>query len=147
MVRKLWYRLPLLDRRVIGAKFACMERPVETVVVLGASPKPERYAHQAFHRLREKGHRVIPVHPALDSLAGVPVAQRLEDVEEEVDTVTVYVSRQVSGSLAGALIALHPRRVIFNPGAENPELMQALVAEGIEAEEACTLVLLKAGLY
>jgi predicted CoA-binding protein len=124
-----------------------MERPVETVVVLGASPKPERYAHQAFHRLREEGHRVIPVHPALDSLAGVPVAHRLEEVEEEVDTVTVYVSRQVSGSLAGALIALHPRRVIFNPGAENPELMQVLVAEGIEAEEACTLVLLKAGLY
>ena len=70
-----------------------------------------------------------------------------EEVEEEVDTVTVYVGREVSGSLAGALIALHPRRVIFNPGAENPELMQALVAEGIEAEEACTLVLLKAGLY
>lgn len=137
----------MLDRGLIGAKLEWMERPVETVVVLGASPKPERYAHQAFHRLREKGHRVIPVHPALDSLAGVPVAHRLEEVEEEVDTVTVYVGREVSGSLAGALIALHPRRVIFNPGAENPELMQALVAEGIEAEEACTLVLLKAGLY
>ncbi|MFT5123440.1 MAG: putative CoA-binding protein [Kiritimatiellia bacterium] len=124
-----------------------MSNPSETVVVLGASPKPDRYANKAFHLLREHGHEVIPVHPALAELDGVPVVKRLEDIDEAVDTVTVYVGETISAKLTDALIALHPKRVIFNPGAENPALMQALDAEGIATEEACTLVLLNTGQF
>ena len=124
-----------------------MSNPSETVVVLGASPKPDRYANKAFHLLREHGHEVIPVHPALAELDGVPVVKRLEDIDEAVDTVTVYVGETISAKLTDALIALHPKRVIFNPGAENPALMQALDAEGIATEEACTLVLLSVGQF
>jgi uncharacterized protein len=124
-----------------------MSNPSETVVVLGASPKPDRYANKAFHLLREHGHEVIPVHPALAELDGVPVVKRLEDIDEAVDTVTVYVGETISAKLTDALIALHPKRVIFNPGAENPALMQALDAEGIATEEACTLVLLNVGQF
>lgn len=119
----------------------------ETVVVLGASPNPERYSNKAVRLLREYGHRVIPVNPAQEVIEGLSVVRRLDDVTAAVDTVTVYLSPEQSTGLGRALVDLCPRRVIFNPGAENPALAEALQREGIAVEEACTLVLLRTGQF
>ena len=64
----------------------------ETVVVIGASPNPARYANKAVRALLDHGHDVIPVHPAVREVQGVPVVASLEEVEAEVDTVTLYVN-------------------------------------------------------
>ncbi|MCB1102469.1 MAG: CoA-binding protein [Kiritimatiellae bacterium] len=114
----------------------------QRVVVVGASPKPERYANRAIRLLLEHGHDVIPVHPAVDSIEGVAVMPRLSGITGPVDTVTLYVSAAISTTMEEALIKLQPGRVIFNPGAENPGLQAALAANGIDTEDACTLVLL-----
>jgi predicted CoA-binding protein len=119
----------------------------ERVVLLGASEKPERYAFQAFRLLREHGHEVVPVNPALGEIDGVTVVRRPEDVTGPVDTVTVYLRPEVSWPLADAVVALRPRRVIFNPGTESAEWKERLAREGIEAEDACTLVLLRTGQF
>ena len=119
----------------------------QQVVVLGASAKPERYSNRALRLLLEHGHEVIPVHPALADIEGLPVVARLESIDTPVDTVTLYVSAQISSPLAEALIQLKPKRVIFNPGTENPSLRAKLVAVGILCEEACTLVLLNTGQF
>ncbi len=115
----------------------------QTVVVLGASPKSERYSNQAVHLLKKQGHHVIPVHPAIKEIAGLPVARSLADIDERVDTLTLYVSPHHSTPLIDAILSLHPARVIFNPGTENPVLKTAIKEQGIPAEEACTLILLK----
>lgn len=115
----------------------------ETVAVLGASPKPERYSHQAIQLLRQYGHTVIPVNPAQAEIAGLPVAASVTDIRQPVDTVTLYVSPAHQGSLEQQLKTLKPRRVIFNPGTENPSLAARLRDAGMETEEACTLVLLR----
>lgn len=120
---------------------------METVAVLGASPKPERYSHQAMVLLRKHGHRVIPVNPGHDQIDGLSVARSLTDITEPIDTVTVYVSPAHLDSQLASLISLKPRRVIFNPGAEHPQAMRALQAQGIAVEEACTLVLLRTRQY
>lgn len=112
------------------------------VVVLGASDKPERYAHQAQQLLISHGHEVIPVHPRLKEIEGVPVVADLAQVAGPVDTVTMYVGPAISSGLDEKLIAMKPRRVLFNPGSENPTLSTQLQAVGIGVEEACTLVLL-----
>ncbi|QBG49323.1 CoA-binding protein [Verrucomicrobia bacterium S94] len=117
------------------------------VVVLGASPKPERYANKAVHLLLEHGYSVLPVHPAAAEIAGQNVYAGLRDIETAVHTVTVYLSASQSALLAADLMALRPRRVIFNPGAENRELQHMLQENGIEVEEACTLVLLNTGQF
>ncbi len=114
----------------------------EIVAVLGASPKRERYSNQAVRLLREYGHTVLPVNPAQTEIEGLPVIAAVEDLPR-VDTVTVYVSPAHSTALLPGLLALAPKRVIFNPGAENPVLEQALEKAGIAVEEACTLVLLR----
>ena len=119
----------------------------QTVVVLGASPKPERYSNKAVRLLLEHGHRVIPVHPAITEIESLPVVRALEHIEDPVDTLTVYLSPALSAPLQADLLNLKPERVIFNPGTENPELMQALEREGIAVEEACTLVLLNTGQF
>lgn len=116
-------------------------------VIVGASDKPDRYSHMAQLLLMEHGHEVIPVHPKLVSIAGVPVVADLSLISEPVDTVTMYVGAAISGGLAAKLVTLRPRRVILNPGAENAELAAQLKAAGIEVEEACTLVLLRTGQF
>jgi len=119
----------------------------ETVAVLGASPKPERYSNKAIRLLREYGHNVIPVNPAQKTIEGLTVAATIDALPTPIDTVTIYVSPQHSEPLLPALLALHPGRVIFNPGAENPALEKALEKAGIAVEEACTLVLLRTGQF
>ena len=119
----------------------------ETVAILGASDNPSRYAYLAFQRLREHGHRPIPVSPKLHELEGVPAVASLAQIREKVDTVTMYVGPERSAKLADELLALRPGRVIFNPGSENPELEKRLRAAGIGVEEACTLVLLSTGQF
>ncbi|NEY37250.1 CoA-binding protein, partial [Streptomyces sp. PRKS01-65] len=114
----------------------------ETVAILGASNNPSRYAYLAFRKLREHGHRPIPVNPAMKELEGVPAVARLEDIHEVVDTLTMYVGQARSTPLTKEILALKPGRVIFNPGSENPVLEAELTRAGIPYEHACTLVLL-----
>jgi predicted CoA-binding protein len=115
----------------------------ETVVVLGASPKPERYSNQAVRALVEHGHRVIPVHPLLKEIAGVPVVAALSGVKDPVNTLTLYVDPERGQELLDDMINLGPDRVIMNPGTESDEIEEALNAKGIDVLRACTLVMLR----
>lgn len=118
-----------------------------TTVVLGASNKPERYSNQAVRLLMEHGHRVIPVNPAQKVIEGLAVSARLEDIAEPVETISVYLNPAASEVLSEAMLALHPVRVIFNPGSESEVLERRLQEAGIQTERACTLVLLRTGQY
>jgi predicted CoA-binding protein len=124
-----------------------MSTAQQRVVVLGASDNPERYSNMAVMRLLQNGHSVVPVHPKLERIGELAVKHDLDDVAGTVDTVTIYVSPKVSSAVTDSLVALAPGRVIFNPGAENPELEAALAAHGIETLRACTLVLLSTGQF
>lgn len=119
----------------------------ETVAVLGASRKPERYSNQAIRLLRTCGHTVIPVNPAQTEIEGLVVVPDVNSLPPNIDTVTMYLSPAHSAGLLPALLALRPKRVIFNPGAENPALEHGLEEAGIRVEEACTLVLLRTGQF
>jgi predicted CoA-binding protein len=112
------------------------------VAVLGASANPKRYSHKAVARLGAHGHTVFPVNPGLDMLLGLKVFAGLADLPAPPHTITLYVGPERSTALADAILAAHPRRVIFNPGAENPALAERLKRSGIHVLEACTLVLL-----
>jgi predicted CoA-binding protein len=119
----------------------------QRVVIVGASDKPERYAHQAMRSLLQHGHQVVLVHPRLKTIDGHSVHATLSEISGAVDTVTLYVNASLSTPMLTGLIALHPRRVLFNPGTENPDLAAALNQAQIQTEEACTLVLLATGAF
>ena len=118
-----------------------------TVVVLGASDKPERYSNMAIQMLREYDFRIIPVHPKLQKIEGIPVVNRLGSILEKVDTLTLYVGPARSRFLADEIIGLKPGRIIFNPGTESPELENLCHANSIPILKACTLVMLRCGQF
>ncbi len=115
------------------------------IAVLGASSKPDRYSFKAMRLLREKGYVPYPVHPALPEVDGLPAWPSLSAIPAQIDTVTVYLSARNQQPLAEQLLNSDVRRVIFNPGAENPELAEQLRQRGKEVLHACTLVLLTTG--
>lgn len=120
------------------------EDPAEhRVVVLGASPKPARYANQAQRMLMEKGYTVVPVHPKVEEIDGIKVIPSLELVERPVHTLTLYVGPERGEPMLQAMLDLNPVRVIFNPGTESELLQQRLASHGVECIEGCTLVMLR----
>lgn len=122
----------------------------ETVVILGASDKPDRYSYKAFKLLQEHGHQTVLVHPKLKEVEGQICYADLNQVigkNIKPDTLTLYVNPEISSAMMDQIVKLKPGRVIFNPGTENADLMDALSQNQIAYEEACTLVLLKTGQF
>ncbi len=117
------------------------------VAVLGASPKEDRYSYMAVRMLKDHGHQPIPVHPAGHTVDGVAGVRELADISDPIDTLTMYVNSKISDEKLDEILELKPRRVIFNPGAENPELAEKLRENDIEVVEACTLVMLRTGQF
>jgi predicted CoA-binding protein len=117
-------------------------------VVVGASPNPSRYAYVAANLLRQNGHPVVPLGIRKGDVAGTPILDiRQRPAVSDVDTVTVYLNPKRQSEWYDYLLGLSPRRIIFNPGAENPEFGKRAAGEGIEVVEACTLVMLRSNQY
>jgi predicted CoA-binding protein len=119
---------------------------MKRTLILGASLKPERSSHEAVLRLLRKGHEVIAVGLREGEIEGVQIRTGKPGIEN-VDTVSLYLNKQRQKEMEDYILSLHPRRIIFNPGAENPEFMKVASAKGIETMEACTLTMLAVGLY
>jgi len=124
-----------------------MNKKNHVVAVLGASNKPVRYSNKAVRLLKEKGYVVIPVHPTLQEIEELPVKHSLDEIEEEVNTLTIYLSPERSQEILYGIIDLKPKRVILNPGTESVDLEKALERECIPYHKACTLVLLNTGRF
>ena len=118
-----------------------------TVVVLGASDKPERFSNKVVRLLKRYGYRVIPVHPKLKEIEKIRVANDLDDIEDDVDTLTIYVGPLRSSTLSESIMRLKPGRVIFNPGSESAALEKQLAESHIPFIKACTLVMLQSGRF
>lgn len=115
-------------------------------VVLGASSNPSRYSYLAIKSLVAKGHEVT----AIGKRAGIAGSIEIETQEkpiEEVDTVTLYLNAGNQKQYYDYILSLHPKRIIFNPGAENEELASIALQHDILPQHACTLVLLSTGQY
>jgi hypothetical protein len=119
----------------------------ERVAILGASADAERFANKAQRMLKEHGHAVVPVSAKEQVIDGEAVAASLAAIEGPVDTLTLYVRAAISSQQEADILALAPRRVVFNPGTENPALEDTLRGAGIECVEACTLVMLRTGTW
>lgn len=117
------------------------------VAVIGASDKPERFSYQALALLKQKNHKVFPVHQRLKTIEGIAVYPSIKGITEAIDTVSMYVAADISSGIAADILGANPKRIIFNPGAENPDLAQLAQAQGITAVNNCTLVMLRAGQF
>ncbi len=119
----------------------------QKVAIIGASNKPDRYAYKALKRLQDNGYDVLPIHPVLEEIEGVPVYKTLSDISDDVYAVTIYVRPQTGEKYIEQLIALQPEKIIMNPGTESDELERQCGGAGIMVQRACTLVLLASGQF
>lgn len=115
-------------------------------LIIGASPNPERYSYKAAEMLNEYGHPTYAYGIRNGHIGTTPIETRFPE-KETFDTVTMYIGPALQPALYQSIISLSPKRVIFNPGTENAEFEQALQAQGIEAIEACTLVMLRSNQF
>ena len=115
-------------------------------VVLGATSKPEKYAFKAISLLVEKGHSVIAIGQNAGEVAGVKIKTKAIPLKN-IDTITLYLNPARQRDYYNYIVEAKPKRVVFNPGTENPELYQLLELNGFQVEVACTLVLLTLSHY
>lgn len=114
-------------------------------LVVGASTNPERYAYKAIRALRRHNIPVKAFGLREGQVDDVAIHNSLP--ADQPDTITLYVGPDRQAPLIPQLIALKPRRILFNPGTENPVFIQQAQSAGIETELACTLVLLASNQY
>jgi uncharacterized protein len=115
-------------------------------LILGASTNPDRYAYKAAHALQRNGHPIVNVGLRAGEVANEPIHTD-RPLVPEVDTITMYVGPRNQPEWYDYIFLIMPKRIIFNPGAENEELEELARQKGIETENACTLVLLSIGQY
>lgn len=115
-------------------------------LVLGATSKPEKYAFKAISLLVEKGHSVVAIGQNSGEVAGVKIKTKAIPLKN-IDTITLYLNPVRQRDYYNYIVEAKPKRVVFNPGTENPELYQLLELNGIQVEVACTLVLLTLNQY
>jgi predicted CoA-binding protein len=115
-------------------------------LVLGASTNPARYSYFAVNMLREKGHEVIGIGRHTGKVIDVEIESEKKPIEN-LDTVTLYLNANNQKPYYDYIFSLQPKRIIFNPGAENEELASLAKEKSILTQQACTLVLLSTGQY
>jgi uncharacterized protein len=119
-----------------------MSNQFENVAVVGASPKEERYSYKAMKMLLEHNHTAIPVSSLAKTILEQTGFKTLTDIPVPVHTVTMYVGPAGQSEVIEQIVQIKPKRVIFNPGTENPQAYDRLEQAGIAVQQACTLVLL-----
>ena len=119
---------------------------MKKTLIIGATSNPGRYAYLAAHRLTSNGHEIINVGIKTGEVAGVPI-EKAGVIHTDVDTITLYIGPQHQSEYFDYILKTKPKRIIFNPGAENQQLVDLAEENGIETVEACTLVLLSTHQY
>ena len=136
-----------IRKNYIGSILKSTKINMKRTLVLGASPNAERYAYKATVMLAEHHHPVFPVGLRVEEIKEHQILVNTP-VIENIDTLTLYVGPQNQPMYYDYILTqLKPKRIIFNPGTENPEFQKLAYEQGIETEIACTLVLLSTNQY
>ncbi len=119
---------------------------IKTTLVLGASTNPARYSFLAVKRLRNHLHPVFAIGKRKGTVSDVMIETE-KKYFPTIHTITLYLNPEHQKEYYDYILSLKPQRIIFNPGAENPELASLAAEHSIEAIDACTLVMLSTGQY
>jgi predicted CoA-binding protein len=116
------------------------------VVVLGASPNPERFSYKAVKRLISNNYQVVAIGKSNGSIGNIPIVTG-QPALNDVHTVLMYLAPYHQGEIFDYVISLRPKRVIFNPGTESPEFEEWLKSYDIEIVNDCSLVMMATGRF
>lgn len=115
-------------------------------LILGASDNPARYSYLALNKLKAYGHDVVAIGKRKTQVNDTAIENSMIPVDD-VHTITLYLNAANQVPYYDYILSLKPKRIIFNPGTENPALENLAEENGIEVQEACTLVMLSTNQY
>jgi predicted CoA-binding protein len=115
-------------------------------LIIGATPNPARYAYIATEMLLEYDYPVTLFGIKKGNVGDLPILNEWPK-DQSFDTITMYINPRIQENYIDDILALNPKRIIFNPGTENPKLEKLARAQNIVALNACTLVLLRTRQY
>jgi predicted CoA-binding protein len=115
-------------------------------LVLGASLNPDRYSNRAVLQLKSKGIEVIAMGINKGKIGSVSLVLPFEELSN-IHTISIYLTPHKQPEYYEYILTLQPKRILFNPGTENPDFAFRLTHAGIYWENACTLVLLSTNQY
>lgn len=115
-------------------------------LVIGASLKSDRFSNRAVRLLRHYNHEVVAIGIQSGNIGDVEIQTGMPALTD-IHTVTMYVSANNQHDFIDYIIALNPKRIIFNPGTENPDFYRMLKENNILFLENCTLVMLNTGTF
>ena len=118
----------------------------DKTLIIGASTNEERYSNKAAHHLAAHNYAFVLLGVQKGEVLGQPILNGFPELAD-IDTVTLYLNPLRQAEYYDYILSLNPRRIIFNPGTENAELVAIAQAKGIVCDYACTLVLLATGEY
>lgn len=124
-----------------------MSHTSKKTLILGATPNPERYAYLAAQMLFERKIPMVLVGIKKGEIFGQNIIRSKSLLFKDIHTITLYVGRYKQPDWYEYILQTHPKRIIFNPNTENPDLERMARQVGIECLQACTLVLLQTGQY
>lgn len=116
-------------------------------LIVGASTNPSRFSFKAAQRLKENHHSIVLFGIKEGNVAGEKIQQTIPDQIPDLHTITMYLSPEKQAQYQKQLIALKPKRIVFNPGTENPEFMEEAQKNAIQVVPNCTLVMLSKDIY
>ncbi len=121
---------------------------MKKTMVIGASPNTYRYSNAATLRLQQEGIEVVPIGINPGVIGDQPIIDLTRKPKfTDIHTVSMYLNPGNQVSWYQYILELQPKRVIFNPGSENPELYRLFDEAGINYIEACTLIMLASSSY
>jgi predicted CoA-binding protein len=129
-----------------GKVYKLKQMAAKKTLVIGASANPARYSNLAVKKLAAYQHPVVALGKRIGTIGNNTIETEKKDFEN-IDTVTLYLNPTNQKEYYDYILSLHPKRIIFNPGAENDELADIAAQNNIKTQEACTLVLLSTGQY
>lgn len=121
-----------------------MEKPT---LVLGASPKPDRFAYKAVRSLQRRNIPVIAIGRKDTDLDGIKIRKGKPSDIGTVHTVTMYLNPKNQQEYYDFILSLEPKRIIFNPGTRNPDFAEKARERGIEVVEDCMLIMLNSSRF
>lgn len=119
----------------------------KTTVLLGASPKPDRFAYKAVRSLQRRNIPVIALGRKDADLDGIKIRKGMPGDIGPVHTVTLYLNPKNQEEYYDYIISLQPSRIIFNPGTWNPDLAELARSHDIEVVRDCMLIMLNSSKF
>lgn len=111
-----------------------------TIVVVGASSRPEKPSHWVSDYMRSQGYMVIAVNPDEREVFGAPCYPSLADVPQPVEFVNVFRRPQFCAEVVRDAIAAGAKVVWLQQGIVSAEAKRLAEAAGLTfVQDRCVL--------